>query len=259
MKKLRDKCFCDDYIPDIVMFQSSSKFKNYNSNTFENESGNIVAKYYTSQEYMMRHSYPWVCWKSIISRSVIINNEIRFSNHIVSEDGLFMLRVFLIPDLKIMDIDLNIYSYCVRMDSAMNSNDADHIKAFINDYIDVLIIEEKMLSDYPLIKDQQRGFAQWNIIIKLLRSKLSVNEIRRILELAVYYNIYPISFPKYKYQKRINKLYKRPLLVYLLSKPMRLLYPLHKKYFNYTQSRYPTVKEVLNLLNKNLCRNLQFD
>jgi glycosyltransferase involved in cell wall biosynthesis len=252
MKVLRDKCFGCDYIPDIVVFRFSCIYKYCDSNSMERLSGNIVAKYHISQEYMKHHLYPVVCWKSIISRMVIINNEIRFTKHIVSEDGLFMLRIFLIQDLKIMDTDLNIYRYCIRMDSAMNSLDGNHIKTFIYDFIDVHTIEEKMLSDYPHIKAQQRGFAQWHIMIKLLLSTMSYNEIKQILDLAISHKIYPIASPRDKYRKCINMLYKHPLLVYLLSKSMWLFYPLHKKLYNYAQSRYLTLKELLTLLKKNL-------
>jgi hypothetical protein len=123
--------------------------------------------------------------------------------------------------------------------------------------MDIIKIEEKMLSNFPHIKRKNIGYSQWQIISKQLLSTMTYNEIKQILDLAISQNIYPITNPMYNYEKLINILYKRPLLVYLLSKPMHILYQLHIRYYNYTQSRYPTLKELFTLFKKNLQRKYE--
>jgi hypothetical protein len=48
----------------------------------------------------------------------------------------------------------------------------------------------------------------------------------------------------------INQLYRRPILVCLLSKPVHILYPFHKRYYNYGESRMPTLRELLSPFKK---------
>jgi glycosyltransferase involved in cell wall biosynthesis len=251
MKLLRENYICDKS-PDIVALKYAcvDKYYCYESDTLTND---FVAKLSISQEYMHHNKYPNSYWKCIISRKVIMDNNIRLTENLaVTADSLFMLRLFATRDLIIMETNLNIYRYRIRPQSVMNSNSNDYNKLFIEHHIVAAEMEKEYNKRYSLPMEQKHLFAstQWYIMVKLLISTMSYEEMKKILSEATKRNIYPIKNPKLKYQRLINQLYQYPILVYLLSKPVHILYPFHKKYYNYRESRIPTLRELLSLFKK---------
>jgi glycosyltransferase involved in cell wall biosynthesis len=237
MKVLRENYVCDK-VPDIIMFNYKCVCTYCNSE-HDALANNITSELSTSQEYLNHNAYPTTCWKSIISRNVIVKNNLRFTKHVLCEDGLFMLRLFTIRNLLILNTNLNVYRYRIRSGGLSHPDSNDKIMSLIEDALDAVRIEDEYIRENSLPEFQKHcaSSAQWQIIVKLLTSTLSYNEINRFLCMAIKENIYPIENPKSEYQRLINRLYKYPILVYLLSKPVHILYPFHKRYYNYVESR----------------------
>lgn len=250
MEVLRENYMCGN-AADIVMLKCAFVDKYYNKES-DKLVNNVIAEFSTSQEYLSRCICPGTCWACVISRKVITDNNIKFTKHIVCEDGLFMLRLFAIRNLIIMKTNLNIYRYRMRPESTMHCNSGYHAKLFIEHIIDATKIEKEYIDRHSLILVQRQCMtaAQWYVIARLLVSALSCKEMKNILIEARKEKIYPIENPQSKYHKLINRLYRHHVLIYMLSIPMRILYPLHKKYYNCRESRMPTLKELLSLLKK---------
>jgi glycosyltransferase involved in cell wall biosynthesis len=243
---LKEKIHGVSFTPEIVLFKGVNvdNFYDKDSDTLQRT---IEVKYVTSHDYLTHTAYPGCCWLCIIARKVIVNNKIVFTNHVVSEDSLFMLRLLVAQDLKGLATNLNIYRYRLRWDSAMHSTASSKMRRFIADYLCAVTEEERLVEEnsLPSFQKRQRKPAQWYVIVKLLGSTFSYTEIKELLNTAVEAELYPIVNPKSKAEKFTNELYHRPLLVYLISKPFRLLLPLHRKYYNTRESRYPTLREFL--------------
>jgi glycosyltransferase involved in cell wall biosynthesis len=250
LKTLKGDCICDN-TPAVAIFGYKC-FCSYYKSESDVLTNNIVAKLSTSQVYMGHNAYLNTCWRSIIYRNVIIENNLRFTNHVLYEDGLFMLRLFSIRNLLILNTNLDVYRYRIRLDGLSHQDSDDKIRLQVEHTLDAVKLEKIYIQEnsWPDIQKRCISSAQWNIIAKLLISTLSYNEINRFLCMAIKENIYPIENPKSGYQMLINRLYKYPILVYLLSKPMHILYPFHKRYYNYVESRIPTLRELLSSLKK---------
>lgn len=253
LKNLRNKCLSTVPNVDVIFFKSLVVDKYYKPES-DKLVDEVVIKVSLSQEYMSTHVPMNTCWRCLISKRVILDNHLRFTKYMVGEDLLFMFRLYIIRNMKILECNLNIYRYRIRMGSAMSTYSADYVRRLILDMVDFVATGEEYGKLYPPVNFQERcrRLAQWVIMDKLLVSSLSYREIKRNLAFITDKNIYPIESPSSKFDNLLNLLYCRPLLAYMLSKPMHLLYPLGKAYFNYAKSRKPTFGELLFLLKKSL-------
>jgi glycosyltransferase involved in cell wall biosynthesis len=255
MSQLKAQCK-GPVMPDVVGFRHHSVDRYYKASSDRMLKSALVVKVYTSQEYVRNQKTFRTCWTALISRTVILKNELRFTAHIVSEDGIFMQRLIHIRDLNILETNLNIYRYRIRLGSALCTVTKEHIKAQIRHRLDVVKMEDELISRSPLsmYPGRLRREASWYILARYLSSSLPYREIKYGLELAGSQKIYPIVSPSTKTEKLMNGLYRHPLWVYLLSKPFHLFYSMHKTYYNFGESRWPTWGDLYALAKKNLTR-----
>ena len=88
----------------------------------------------TGVEYISRHAYEAQVWWYIVSRSLLIDNQIEFPIGHMLEDAAFNIRVFT-KACRMAQIPNAIYCYRDRSESIMRNKDIKHQKRLMYDYI----------------------------------------------------------------------------------------------------------------------------
>jgi len=122
-----------------------------------------------------------VCWLYVLSRKLIVDSGIAFQKHILSEDTLFMLRLFIIPNLEILETDMNIYRYRIRQGSAVTTISANYVKTKLNALLDLVKEEDYLIesSCFPNFPPKIRMMGQKEYFSYILKSTLSYKEIKK--------------------------------------------------------------------------------
>lgn len=227
MKILRDEYLERYGHADVISFWCHTVDKHYNKQEWEHIRPHKLSFQGTFLEYGNQYGIGWSVYSQIISRKVLLEQKVRFLPYAQSEDVVFMMSLFCYTDATIMATTLDIYRYCVRENSALNRNDREFVKRVFVDFIEltgiVKQIESQSLYRKEIFDNEIKTF-QRKTFIRLCSSSLSYKDIKTLLYKARQADFFPIKDTQTTIQEFINKVYDKPLLVYLFSLPFRHIF-----------------------------------
>lgn len=227
MKILRDEYLERYGHVDMVGFWCHTVDKHYNMREWERIRPHKLLFQGTFLEYGNQYGIGWSVYSQIISRKMLLEQQVRFLPYVQSEDVVFMMSLFCSTDATIMATTLDIYRYCVRENSALNRNDREFVERTFNGFVElagkVREMEHQSLYRKEIFENEIKTF-QRKAFIRLCSSSLSYKDIKNLLGKAIQADFYPVKEAKTSIHKFINKVYNKPLLVYLFSLPFRHIF-----------------------------------
>ena len=197
--------------PDVVSFWSRTVDNYYREDEWETIRPYSLVYQGDLKQYGISHSVGFSVWNQLISRNLINENQLRFSNHNIGEDMLFMLRLYTLKNAKLVVTNLNIYRYYVRDGSAMNKTQREYVLKVFNSLIDLSEQIERLkgASCYPWERlNSYHAMCQRWAYFRLCSAHLSYRELRACLEMAherEFFNISPSSSRLDKFIVHISK------------------------------------------------------
>lgn len=226
MKILRDEYLNKYGHADVISFWCHTVDKHYERQKWEHIRPHKSYFQGTFLEYGNKYGIDCFVYTRIISREFIIGSNVRFPSYVISEDVMFMILLFCYKDAVIIATNLDIYRYCVRESSAMTRIDSDHIERYLNSVVDYMNQLQELQTTSPYNKDifdvkikssQRHTFTR-------ICSVRGYRNVKNFLNKARQANFYPIKQADTPIYKFINKVYNKPLLVYILSLPFRYIF-----------------------------------
>lgn len=227
MKILRDEYLERYGHADMVGFWCHTVDEHYNMQEWERIRPHKLLFQGTFLEYGNLFGIGWSACFQLISRNLLLKYKVRFMPYVHSEDTFFMMSLFRITDATIIATNLDIYRYYVRESSALNRNDREFVEKTFNGFIElagkVREIEHQSLYRKEIFENEIKTF-QRKAFIRLCSSSLSYKDIKNLLDKAIQADFFPVKEANASIHKFINKVYNKPLLVYLFSLPFRHIF-----------------------------------
>lgn len=172
------------------------------------------------REYGIRHGIGFSIWNQLISRKLINENQLRFSDHKIGEDMLFMLHLYALKNAKLVVTNLNIYCYYVRESSAMNKNQKHYVMSVFDSLMNLTeqIKAFGKVDCYPISTlDSYSAICQRWAYTRLCSAHLSYRELRTCLDMAHERDFFKISPSSSRLNKFIVHISKSAVLSYLFA------------------------------------------
>ena len=186
----------------------------------------------TFLDFGRQFSFGWSSVSRIIKRQTLLDSGVRFKGYAISEDVLFMMSLFeVLPQATIVATNLSFYRYMVREGSALTNTRRAHNLRAINGYIDLFGIVSRMRdrSIYP--KERFEGdlfqFRRASFI-RMVTSHLRLSDIRTLLSRAFAADLFPLEDASGRFEHFVNRLTPHPFATWLVSLPLRYIYPIVK-------------------------------
>ena len=133
------------------------------------------------KDYLKNRNIPFSCWSSIVKRSLLCENNIRFlSNLHISEDVAWNIDIaYKCPNVNYIATNLRVVKYMVVSGSIVNNVDSRRAKQQLLSYIDYaqyLILLKPRCPEYitVAISNQEQDISR-KLITRLLSTKTGVN------------------------------------------------------------------------------------
>lgn len=219
--------------PDMVSMGMYTVDRYYDPARFEHIADHRTLFEGTFLDFGRQFSFGWSSVSRIIKRQTLIDSGVRFKGYAISEDVLFIMSLFeALPGATIVATNLSFYRYMVREGSALTNTGRDHNLRAINGYIDLFGIVSSMRdrSIYP--KERFEGdlfqFRRASFI-RLVTSRLRLSDVRTLLARARTAGLFPLDAAPGRFERAVNWFCTRPLATWLVSLPLRHLYPSIKR------------------------------
>ncbi len=228
MQIIRD-CYLRRYPQtDMITFYSHTVDKHYEPKKWEHIHPHKLLFHGTFLEYGNQYGFGWsVCFR-IISRCLIMENELRFKSYVIGQDELFVVQLFTNTDAMLTATNLDIYRYCVRRCSNMTRIDRKHLARAFNGFIEIskeVRLLEKVSPYKKEVFEKEIESFQRQAFTRLLSGAFSYKQIKVMLNKAKKDNFYPIADAKTKLQKFINIIIDYPAAIYMISVLFRYIFP----------------------------------
>ena len=187
MKILFDSYVIPECFPDVVSFYSHTVDKYYSSKKWDIINPHSALFKGTLIECAQKRGVGNSVWSHLISRELIMNKHLEFSDHRMVEDMLFMLNLYMIEDAIVLATSLNIYRYCVREDSTVNSIQKESVLNVFESLIDLsdILKEFKINTTLPsFVLDADINLCKRWAFTRLSSGDLTYDEIKRCLKIA---------------------------------------------------------------------------
>lgn len=137
MRILFDNYVIPESFPDVVSFHSRTVDRYYCAKKWEDIRYHTVLFKGKLIDLANRCGVGNSVWSQLISRELIMNKHLEFSDHKIGEDMLFMLNLYGIEGVTVLATSLNIYRYCIRDSSAMNNINKEYVLDVFKSLIDL--------------------------------------------------------------------------------------------------------------------------
>ena len=187
MKVLFDNYVTPEGFPDVVSFHSRTVDKYYCAEKWDVIRTHTILFKGMLIEWANKYGVGNSVWSQLISRELIMNKHLEFSDHKIGEDMLFMLNLYGIESATILATNLNVYRYNVRDDSAMNNTRKEYILNVFKSLIDLSdrLKDFKTNTALPsFILDADINLCKRWAFIRLSSGDLTYKEIKRCLKIA---------------------------------------------------------------------------
>ena len=197
--------------PDVISFWSRTVDNYYKKDEWETIRPYSLVYQGDLKEYGIHHSVGFSVWNQLISRKLITESQLRFSDHKIGEDMLFMLHLYALKNAKLVVTNLNIYRYYVRESSAMNKNQKHHVMSVFDSLMNLAeqIKTFGKANCYPISTlNSYCAICQRWAYTRLCSAHLPYRELRACLDMANerdFFNISPSSSRLYKFIVYISK------------------------------------------------------
>ena len=204
--------------PDVVSFWSRTVDKHYKNDEWDVIRPNSLIHHGDIKEYGLTHGIGFSVWTQLISRALINNNNLRFSDHIIGEDMLFMLHLYALRGVSLAVTNLNIYRYQVHENSAMNMTSKDYASTVLDSLMDLSDRIGELNGDYPeaILESRQAMCRQW-AYTRLCSAHLSYHEMQDCLNIAKERRFFNVSAASSRPDRIINIMVKSTLLSYVFA------------------------------------------
>lgn len=219
MRILKEEYIIPNNYPDIITFHSRTVDKYYKAKEWNHIVPHNIIFQGNLLNYAKKIGIGKSVWNNLFKKEFLINNNLRFSEHKIAEDMLFMLRLFNFKDNTIVSSNLNIYRYRVNKKGALNSISTNHIRQVFLDLIDIVIFLEKFKfnSFIPLnILNEDINICKRWAFTRLCSGGFKYSEIIAFINYAKNKNIFPISQTN-SIDKAINLILKSSFITYIFS------------------------------------------
>ena len=229
---LRDAYLSGGRRPDMVSMGMYTVDRYYDPARFEHINDHRTLFKGTFLDFGQQFSFGWSSVSRIIKRQTLLDSGVRFKGYAISEDVLFIMSLFeALPQATIVATNLSFYRYMVREGSALTNTRRDHNLCAINGYIELFGIVSRMRdrSIYP--KERFEGdlfqFRRASFI-RMVTSHLRLSDIRTLLSRAFAADLFPLEDASGRFEHLVNRLTPHPLATWLVSLPLRYIYPIVK-------------------------------
>lgn len=206
--------------PDVIAFWSRTVDNYYKKDEWETIRPYSLVYQGDLKEYGIHHGIGFSVWNQLISRKLINENQLRFSNHKIGEDMLFMLHLYALKNAKLVVTNLNIYRYYVRENSAMNKNQKHHVMSVFDSLMNLAeqIKAFEKANCYPISTlDSYYAICQRWAYTRLCSAHLSYRELRVCLDMANERDFFHIPSSPSLVNKFIVHISKSTVLSYLFA------------------------------------------
>lgn len=222
--------------PDVISFWSRTVDNYYKKDEWETIRPYSLVYQGDLKEYGIHHGIGFSVWNQLISRKLITKNQLRFSDHKIGEDMLFMLHLYALKNAKLVVTNLNIYRYYVRENSAMNKDQQHHVMSV---FYSLMNLTERIeafgkVNCYPISTlDSYCAICQRWAYTRLCSAHLSYHELRACLDMANERDFFNISPSSSRLNKFIVYISKSAVLSYFFACFYgRIFFPYIKPWIN---------------------------
>lgn len=181
-----------DY-PDLISFHSRIVDRYYDESEWEVMRPDKLVFYGSFYEYAQQYGVGNSIWTNLISSQLIKDNNLLFSNHIMGEDMLFMLRLLMVKNSVLVASNLNIYRYYVRKGSIINNTNSYHLQkvyiSLLDLYNTLLEIRAQSKINKTIINADLDKCRRW-AFTRLCSAGLKYKELRKFLKLSCKKNLF---------------------------------------------------------------------
>ena len=229
---LRDAYLADGRRPDMVSIGMYTVDRYYDPANFEHINDYRTLFEGTFLDFGHQFQFGWSSVSRIIKRQTLLDSGVRFKGYAISEDVLFVMSLFeALPQATIIATNLSFYRYMVREGSALTNTGRNHNLRAINGYIDLFGIVSRMRDRSVYPKERFEGdlfqFRRASFI-RMVTSHLRLSDVRTLLAKAHEAGLFPLPEAPGRFERAVNRLTPHPLATWLVSLPLRYIYPIVK-------------------------------
>lgn len=234
MRILFDNYVVPENFPDVVSFYSHTVDRYYDAEKWDTIGPHAALFKGTLAEGADARGVGNSVWVQLISRDLILNSKLEFSDHKIGEDMLFMLHLHCIEDATVLATNLNIYRYHVREESAMNATNKEHVLAVFDSLTDLSdrLKELRASSSLPaFVVDPHIDICKRWAFTRLSSAPLTCDEIRMCLNQANKKGLFGNGSDRSSLNRFIYFVSRHPILFYMFSAGYRKIFlPFVKPY-----------------------------
>lgn len=220
MRVLIDTYLTVDKHPDMIGFCHRIVDKYYDADKWERIVPHQLLFRGTFYKFGMQFGINGFLWTWVISRKLILENNIFFKPYAIAEDWLFMASVFAAREAIVIKTNMNIYRYRIHNESVTNCLNAQHIIKIVNSLFDVFK-ETRSMEAVSCYKEENFEEYVWyfrrKAFFSICSAPLSIRELRLLLDCAFREGFYPIEYPTKILHKLINYTCYRPVVMFGFS------------------------------------------
>ncbi|GAA3606622.1 glycosyltransferase [Flavivirga amylovorans] len=191
-------------------------------------------------DFLVKNKYHRLeAWWYLIKREYLLKTGFKFEEGKFMEDAIFTFNIFLKAN-RTMFLPIDVHRYVKTNDSIMNNNKQEHLLKVIEDYIALVyrfnslaneILENNISNASEIVKNikYKSTVSIYFMFFKIIKSKMSIQEINKILTRLKKINIYPLKgFIGEQYFHKKFKItafiFNHKYIFYIFLYPLRLLY-----------------------------------
>jgi glycosyltransferase involved in cell wall biosynthesis len=134
---------------DIIKFSSFTIKSPDTIHNHNNMSDSKILFDGSAHDYVMNYGFNVAIITSLYSNDFLRRNSITFENFALSEDFLFNVRSYTLPDVKVKFTSMIVYGYFVRPNSASRTNSEKQVLRAIDDFSGITTIVNQLKPTYP--------------------------------------------------------------------------------------------------------------
>lgn len=187
MKTLFDEYVIPEGFPSVVSFYAHTVDRYYDAEAWDVIRPHALLFRGTLAECARERGVCNSVWSHIVSRELLHRIRLGFSDHMIGEDMLFMLRLYGSGEASAVASSLDIYRYCLREGSAMTATDKGHLLKVFDSLADLWdrLGELKGASTLPAsVIEADRDICRRWAFTRLCSAPLTVAETRECLAKA---------------------------------------------------------------------------
>lgn len=192
---------------------------------------------YNGTKYIADNHFHHAVWTYIINREFFTSTKVTFKKNLLLEDCEFTPKLFLKAG-RISHLSIDVYRYLqIKPNSIMRKVNMSHINKMINSHIYIMLEINKLIDGFDesnpthkkvilRLKNRQQTLVFF-LISKLIKTKLSINELKLTLNKFKEVNSYPLNnFISEKYNGTkyyiLSKLFSHQTLLILFTRIYRM-------------------------------------